>query len=75
MSIKLFKCQGQKIEYLQKDLIKRDIHVKYQRSSTHYSKVIRKVKVKKKKVILSGQGHKVKNNGTNKKVLSQGILI
>ena len=41
---KLFKCQGQKIKYLQKDLIKRDIHVKYQSSSTHYSKVIRKLK-------------------------------
>ena len=45
---KLFKCQGQKIKYLQKDLIKRDIHVKYLSSSTHYSKVIRKVKVLKK---------------------------
>ena len=28
---KLFKCHGQKIKYLQKDLIKRDIHVKYQK--------------------------------------------
>ena len=46
--LKLFKCQGQKIKYLQKDLIKRDIHVKYQSPSTHYSKVIRKVKVFKK---------------------------
>ena len=45
---KLFKCQGQKIQYLQKDLIKRDIYVKYQSSSTHYSEVIRKVKVLKK---------------------------
>ena len=35
----LVKCQGQKIKYLQKDLITRDIHVKYQSSSTHYSKV------------------------------------
>ena len=43
-----FNCQGQKINYLQKDLIKRDTHVKYQSSSTHYSKVIRKVKVFKK---------------------------
>ena len=32
------KCQGQKIKYLQKD-----IHVKYQSSSTHYSKVISKI--------------------------------
>ena len=64
-----------KIKYLQKDLIKRDIHVKYQSSSTQYSKVIRKVKVFKKKVKLKGQGHKVKKKGTNKKVLSQGILM
>ena len=45
---KLFKCQGQKNKYLQKDPIKRDIHVKYQSSSNHYSKVIGKVKVFKK---------------------------
>ena len=35
---KLVKCQDQKIKYLQKDLITKDIHVKYQSSSTHYSK-------------------------------------
>ena len=70
---KLVKCQGQKIKYLQKDLITRDIHVKYQSSSTHYSKVISKVKVFKKWV-KQGQGHRVKNNGTHQKVLSQGIL-
>ena len=46
--LKLFKCQGQKIKYLQKDLIKRDIHVKYQSSSTHYSKVFSNIKVFKK---------------------------
>ena len=28
-------CQGQKIKYLQKDLTTRDIHLKYQSSSTH----------------------------------------
>ena len=33
---------------LQKDLITRDIHVKYHSSNTHYSKVISKVKVLKK---------------------------
>ena len=38
----LVKNQDQKIKYLQKDLITRDIHVKYQSSSTHYSKVISK---------------------------------
>ena len=42
---KLDKCQGQKITYLQKDLITRDIHVKYQSSSTHYSKVLSNIKV------------------------------
>ena len=41
------KCQGQKIKYLQKDLT-RDIHVKYQSSSAHYSKVNSMIKVLKK---------------------------
>ena len=41
---KLFKCQGQKIKYLQKDLITSDIHVKYLSSITHYSKVMSKIK-------------------------------
>ena len=45
--------------------ITRNTHVKYQSSSTHCSKVIRKVKVFKKQVKLKGQGHMVKNNGTN----------
>ena len=35
----MVKCQGQKIKYQQKDIITRDIHMKYQSSSTHYSKV------------------------------------
>ena len=64
-----------KIKYLQKDLITRDTHVKNQSSSTHYSKVISKIKVFKKYVNLSGQGHKVKHNETYGKVLSQGILM
>ena len=42
---KLVKCQVQKIKYLQKDLITRDIYVKYQSSSPHYSKVISKIKI------------------------------
>ena len=71
----LVKCQGKMIKNLQKDLITRDIHVKYQSSSTHYSKVISKVKVFKKYVKLKGQGHRVKNNGVHGKVLSQGILM
>ena len=46
--------------------------MKYQSSSTHCSKVITKVKNFKKWVILQGQGHRVINNGTHGKVLSQG---
>ena len=42
--LKLVKCQGQKVKYQQKDLITRDIHVKYQSSTTYYSKVISKIK-------------------------------
>ena len=48
--------------------------MKYQSPSTHCSKVISKVKVFKKWVKLQGQGHSVKNYGTYRKVLSQGIL-
>ena len=55
-------------------LVTRNTHVKYQSSSTHCSKEISKVKVFKKWVILQGHGHKVKNNGTHRKVSSQGIL-
>ena len=40
---KLVKCQDQKIKYLQKDLTTRGIRVKYQSSSTNYSKVISKI--------------------------------
>ena len=46
---KLVKCQGQKIKNQQKDLTTRDIHVKYQSSSTHFSKVISKIKVLNKR--------------------------
>ena len=49
--------------------------MKYQSSSTQCSKVISKDKVLKKWVKLSGQGHRVKNNGTHGKILSQGILM
>ena len=54
---------------------KKDIHVKYQTSRTHCSKVISKVKVFKKWVKLHSQGHRVNNNGTHRKVSSQGILM
>ena len=74
--LKLVKSQDLKIKYLQKHLTTRDIHVKFQSSSTHYFKIISKVKVFKKLVKLQGQGHRVKNNGTHeKKVLTKGILM
>ena len=52
-----------------KGLITGNTHVKYQSSSNHSSKVISNVKVLKKMVKLQGQGHSVKNNGTNGMVL------
>ena len=52
-----------------------NIHVKYQNSNTHCSKVISKVKVLKNCVKLQGQGHKVKNNGTHGNFLSPGLLM
>ena len=66
----MVKCQGQNIKYLQKDL-KRDIQVKYQGSSTHYTKVISKIKVFEK----IGQSQKVNNNGSHGEVLLLGILM
>ena len=53
----------------------RNIHVKYQSSSNHCSKVISKVKDFKKWFKLQGQGHRVKNNDTYGKLLSQGIFM
>ena len=52
---KLVKCLGLNVKYQQKDFITMNIHVKYQSSSTHCSKVISKVKVFfKKKVKFQG---------------------
>ena len=43
---KMVKCQGQKVKYQHKDLIKSNIHVKYQSSSTdHSSNFINRVQV------------------------------
>ena len=38
------RSKGQKVKNQQKDLIKRDIHLKYQSTGTHCSHAIRKVK-------------------------------
>ena len=65
---KTVKCQGRKVKYQHKDLITRNIHVKYQSSSTYCSKVISKVKNFERQVKLQGQGHKVKNFCTHGKV-------
>ena len=69
------RSQGKKKWYTRKVLITGNIHVTYQSSSTHCSKVIRKVNVFKKWVKLQGQGHMVKNDGTQGKFLSQGIFM
>ena len=61
------RSQGKKYWYPGKGFITGIIHVKYQTSITHCSKVISKIKVFKKWVKLHGQGHRVKNNGTHGK--------
>ena len=71
----MIKCQGQKVKYKQKDLNTRDIHVKYQSSSTHYSKDISKIKVLKSWSKVKGQGHKVKIVGSQDKALSHKIFM
>jgi hypothetical protein len=45
-------------------------NMKYKSPIPYHSKDMAKVKVFKKWVKLQGQGHKVKNFGTNRKVLS-----
>jgi hypothetical protein len=42
----------------------------YESPITYHSKDMANVKVFEKWVTLQGQGHKVKNSGTNRKVLS-----
>ena len=49
--------------------------MKYQSSSTHCSKVMSNVKVFLKMGQLQGQGHSVKNNGTNGKVFIGNIYV
>ena len=56
--LKKVKCQGQKVKYQQKDLITKNIHEHYIKSSSiHFLKVISKDKVFKQWVKLQGQGH------------------
>ena len=53
--------------------VTRNTHVQYESSITPGKKVMAKVKLFQKWVKLQGQGHEVKNYGTMRKVLSQGI--
>jgi hypothetical protein len=46
------------------------MNMKYESPITYHSKDMAKVEVFEKWVKLQGQGHKVKNFGTNRKVLS-----
>ena len=65
------KISGSNISKPQKVLLTRNTHC----TSTHYIKVISKVKFFKKWIKLQGQGHSVKKYETHGKVLSQGILM
>jgi hypothetical protein len=52
------------------DLVTSNMHTKYKSPITYHSKDMAKGEVFKKWVKLQGQGHKVKNFGTNRKFLS-----
>ena len=70
------RSHGKKNNGTHGQVLSHGIHVKYQSSSTHSSKIISKVKVFKKWVKLQGQGHRVKkNNGTHEEVFSHGIHV
>ena len=62
--------QNQNLWYQYKGLVTRNMNLKYESPITYHSKDIANVKVFEKWVKLQGQGHKVKNYGTNRKVLS-----
>ena len=70
------RSHGKKKWYPRKGLIMGNIHVKYQSSTTHYSKGISKVKVFiKMDQTPRSRSQDKKNNGTPKKVLSHGIFV
>ena len=54
-----------------KGLVTWNAHAQYESPITSGKKVMAMVKVFHKKVKFQGQGHKVKNYGTTRKVLSQ----
>jgi NifU-like protein involved in Fe-S cluster formation len=70
---KWVKLQGHLVKNVgtnTKGLVIRNTHVKYENSITCHLKDMTNVNVFEKWVKLQGQGHKVKNVGTNRKVLS-----
>ena len=70
------RLPGKKCWYPWNGPITGNTHVKYQCSFIQYLKVISKVNIsKKKKIKLQGQGHGVKDVGTNEKVLLLEILM
>jgi hypothetical protein len=62
------RFQNLRLQY--KGPVTRNMHMKYKSPITYHSKDMAKVRVFKKWVKLQGQGHKVKNFGTDRKVLS-----
>jgi hypothetical protein len=69
------RSRFQNLQLQYKGLVTSNMHMKYKSSITYHSKDMAKVTVFKKWVKLQGQGHKVKNFGTNRKVLSYGTHI
>ena len=67
--------QGQGLKVKNNGTHGKDTQVKYQRSSTHCSKVISKVKVFTKLVKLQSQGNRVKNNGTRKGIKALALVV
>ena len=67
----MVKVTSQNCSYPCKGLVSENTHVKYQSSSTYFSKLITNVKVIKK-VKLQDQGNRLKNVGTHRKGLPLG---
>jgi hypothetical protein len=62
------RCQNLWFQY--RVLVTRNMYMKYKSSLSYHSKDMVNVEVFGKWVKPQGQGHKVKNHGTNRKVLS-----
>jgi hypothetical protein len=64
------KVTRSKIWYQEKGLVTRNTHMKYESPITCHSEDMANVNVFEKWVKLQGQGHKVKNFGIMRKILS-----